>query len=443
MPRKSKKQYSFPILKRKEIIKCLKELGININEIDLKQPHEEKCKIIYSSILSKIMGINVLTKQIPYNKLSIFSYPSLHESSILNVRLICQLIKFMQKVGVTDFSISDLISPESSRTIRNLSAIINFARWKQHKNQIYEERKLKIQELNKLLLNNKSENELLAKEFVKMNEKMEIEKPQILNLKSELNELHNLLETNNVEMERRGDIAHNIKKQIKKLKTIEMEKKAILNKNIDIIHNLQSKIVKSPQRIKKELKLLSNKIEKEKINISINKEKLKYDENKLFYLKNLIEIINKRINEMKKINILKNEKFIKYEQEISKLLNLKNSFEKELKSIIKQHKTQNIKLNKQKNNFSILQQEHQTKKNQVDVKHKQIENLKKQHSQKRVEKQRKISNYDKQIESKKESINNLLKHNKISINEINLKYKKLAHSVAIYHKNMEQGMDQW
>lgn len=443
MPKKSKKQYSYPILKRKEIIKCMKELGIIINDIDLKQPKEEKCKNIYSLILEKLMGINVLSSTIPHNKLSIFRYPSLHESSIMNIRLIREVTKFMQKVGVNDFSISDLISPEPLRTIRHLSAIINFARWREHKNQIYLQEKVTIVSLDKKLKEIISENKKSADEFVEMNKKIEMEKPQVLILQNELKELHKNMELQHDKMEKKGEIAHNIKKELKKLKTIDMEKKTILNNNLDIICNLQSKIVKSPQRIKKELKILSNKIENEKINIAKNNEKLKYDTNKYQQLLILNQLINKRMNEMKEINILKNDNYLKLEQDIKKIQHQKTSLEKELKSIIKQHKTGNIKLNNKKHQYSVFKQESNTKKNQIEIKNKQIELLKKENSKQSLEKQRKIANLEKQIESKKESINHLLKKHKNNINQINIKYKQLLQVLTVYHKKMNQGLDQW
>eukprot|EP01084_Bolivina_argentea_P268395 455855_1 len=224
MPKKSKKQYSFPILKRKEIVSCMKELKISVNESDLRSPQEEKCKIIYAEILSNLMGINVQNK-IAYNKLSLFEYPSLHESSIISVRLFRELIKFMQKVGVANFSISDLMSPEPGRTVRNLSAIINFARWREQKYQIYVSQRVKINALNKQLNEKKSENGKLASEFVKLNNKKQEEKPQIDILESELKELQKQMDISHNEMENKGDIAHKIKKQIKHLKAIDGEKK--------------------------------------------------------------------------------------------------------------------------------------------------------------------------------------------------------------------------
>merc|ERR1712083_923717 len=95
----------------------------------------------------------------------------------------------MQKVGVTGFSISDLISPESSSTIRNLSAIINFARWREQKYQIYIAQQTDFNALNNKWLAIKAENERLAAEFVQLTQQKNTQKPEIESLQAEIDQI--------------------------------------------------------------------------------------------------------------------------------------------------------------------------------------------------------------------------------------------------------------
>jgi len=136
---KKPKKYSFPILKEAEILKCLHELSINIENNDLKTPSEEKLKIIYSQILETLMLMNINNNnQVAFSNLSFFEFPELHSQSISQISLLRNLIKFMKRVGVKDFCITDLILPDSQRTIRNLSAIINFAKFRCVKLELYQ-----------------------------------------------------------------------------------------------------------------------------------------------------------------------------------------------------------------------------------------------------------------------------------------------------------------
>ena len=421
----------------------MRELNISISDNELKSPHEDKCKLMYAQILDKLMGINVLTQQIPYNKLKMFEHPSLHESSIMSVRLFRELIKFMQNVGVTDFSISDLISPESPRTIRNLSAIINFARWREQKYQIYQSKSAELAEKNKKWLSIKAENERLAAEFVQLTHQKNQEKPQIEILQSEIDQITNDLGVATEQFDKLGVEGKNIKKEAKRLEAAYSEKVAILNKNSDIIHNLSRKIVKSPERIKKELRFLSNKIEQTKIEISDKSECLKVAMDKEKNYKILHDLVNKRIEEMKQIYSLKNGTYHKLEHDIKIYQNEKKALQKELNSIIKTHKSLNTGLATKKKEYSVLSAEHKAKKEAVAAKNKEINRLKDKHSQKRIAKQTQIANIDKQIEATKDSMSNLFKENKQNINELNIKYKQLLHAVSTYHNNMSQAMQHW
>ena len=136
-----------------------------------------------------------------------FAHPSLHESSIVNLRLLRGLIKFMQKVGVS---------------------IINFARWREQKYQIYQGARCETHELE-----------------------------QTLSAITDKN---------------------------KQLKAEEQEKKMQLLQKVDAIQALEMKIVRSPTRNKNELKQLSGNIQRDKLEITQSKQWLHYDQRKLTLL---------------------------------------------------------------------------------------------------------------------------------------------------------------
>ena len=443
MPKRpAKKQYSFPILKRKMIVCTLQELGISILESDLKSPHEEQCKAIYAQILSTLMGVN-MTKQVPFHKLGLFAFPSLHESSIVSVRLFRELIKFMQKVGVTDFSISDLISPESTRTVRNLSAIINFARWRAQKHQIYMEQRIKIDVLQRSLTVITEQNNELAKHFVELKQKQQSEEPQVEVLRAEIEGLQEKA-TQEVQLhDQQSETIHTIKKEVKRLKAEEQEKKMLLQQKVDVVHSLDTKIVRSPQRIKKELKMMLSKLQKDKLEIQQRRQSLHYDQNKLAQLELLQGVIRNRAEEMQHIHVLKNERFCDDEKELKSLQMQKGAMEKELKSLHRAHKTIASALAAKKQEFSVLQQKHNSNKREIQIKKKQINCKKEQHSKRRIQKQMQIAKLDKQIEAKKEEMQHMVQQHKAYILQIAHKHRLLAESVSKYHNTMKRGMAEW
>jgi len=440
---KTQKKYSFPILKRKVIITCMKELEIALKENDLKSPQEEKIKCIYAAVLEKLLNINVLNKQIPFNRLNLFEHPQLHESSIISVRLFREMIKFMRMVGVTDFSISDLMAPESSRTVRNLSAIINFARWRSQKFQIYLSSKAKLDELQQKYMDIIDENKRLAHLFTAAQSKIAEEAPQAESLQTEIDALkresHGLMKT--VDQTQR-DI-HSLKKQIKSSQTMDGEKKATLNDHIECIHDLERKIVKSPERIKKQLKALSGKIQRDKMDINGAKQRLQSDVVKRGQLKELQSMIALRFEEMQHIHHLKNERHCKAEQEVKRLQTAKAAEEKELKSSKKQHKQTEETLRKLKHEYETLMEEKQAKTKSADDKKKQVASLQQEQSRKSTSIRTQISKMDKRIEAEKERMEQMQKEQHKAIQQILSKYRQLVENVEMYHLNMRQGMDSW
>lgn len=66
-------------------------------------------------------------------------FPELHEESMGTVAFLRALSKLMRASGVMDFSLKDVFKPEASRVQRMLSAIINFAKFREEKVADYDE----------------------------------------------------------------------------------------------------------------------------------------------------------------------------------------------------------------------------------------------------------------------------------------------------------------
>ena len=69
----------------------------------------------------------------------LLEFPELYEEAIGNLAFIRNLFKLMEASGVTDFNLRDMFKPEYSRTRRNISAVINFAKFREEKVAAYEE----------------------------------------------------------------------------------------------------------------------------------------------------------------------------------------------------------------------------------------------------------------------------------------------------------------
>ena len=68
----------------------------------------------------------------------VLEFPELYEEAIGNLKFTRRLFDLMRRCGVPDFTLRDLTKPEYTRTRRNVSAVINFAKFREEKVAQYE-----------------------------------------------------------------------------------------------------------------------------------------------------------------------------------------------------------------------------------------------------------------------------------------------------------------
>jgi len=114
----------------------MQELRVDVSINDLRKPSEERMRAIYTDILRTLMaaGNNAMDSKLFMKNMD---FPELYDQAFANLFLQKKLIKCMQRFGVKDFNLSDIILTNSDRVIRNLSAVINFAKFRMEKLKNY------------------------------------------------------------------------------------------------------------------------------------------------------------------------------------------------------------------------------------------------------------------------------------------------------------------
>ena len=132
----SNMSYSFPILSNDEIRSCLKELKIDLSERDLLRPTHESLRHVYESAFELFYNMDLDDEETFQPDPEIaeevgMEFPELYEDAIPNLLFLSRLQELMMKIGVEDFSFKDVWKPEYTRTRRNMSALINFAKFRE------------------------------------------------------------------------------------------------------------------------------------------------------------------------------------------------------------------------------------------------------------------------------------------------------------------------
>jgi kinetochore protein Nuf2 len=147
--------FSFPLMKINEIKDCLNALEIKVTEAQLNDIEENKT--LYREILEFLAelccGVTQEEMAQPaFNGLSAFNNIELHDESIPTLHAFRAVQKMMTVCGIPDFSIKDYVQPSAKRFRRQLSGIINYAKFREERFallvDVSKEREQLIEKLN-------------------------------------------------------------------------------------------------------------------------------------------------------------------------------------------------------------------------------------------------------------------------------------------------------
>lgn len=150
--------YSFPMLKKAHLVANLHELGLDLAVEDLSNPKPETVRHVYETMIEHCMSVTPEELSTPkFAATEALQHAELHEDSVpvvefirhlyvvSNVRklfslltiLLCRRTKLLDTCGVSEPCLPDLSKPDGKRFCRNLSAIINFAKFREERVAIY------------------------------------------------------------------------------------------------------------------------------------------------------------------------------------------------------------------------------------------------------------------------------------------------------------------
>lgn len=204
----SKQIYSFPELKSSEILQCMEDLRIPLGDQELAKPGPMTVQRILESFADIFMGIpkeQFTGVQPSFEIMEMLEYPDLHMDSISLITFYRTILRLMLEVGIEDFSLRDLIRPEGPRLRLILSAVINFAKFREEQLAVFEE-------------------------FSKRSEQLVQEKAQLAGKKAELTKkLEHLKQQRAGQEDAAGRVREEINGLIQELRDFKKEQTALSN----------------------------------------------------------------------------------------------------------------------------------------------------------------------------------------------------------------------
>jgi kinetochore protein Nuf2 len=255
-------QYSFPTLENREILECMSELGCSISEEQLMKPTPEHIMRVMEQLLDLFMGFSADDNaQIKFSGMDVFDHPEIHEFSVGTLAFHRSIIRLMRASGVYDFELRDISLPQYARIRKLFSAVINFAKFREEKVATFE----KFVESTEALQNQKAEVDMkfeqLTAQLSQLRAQRKQEEPIINELQNENEKMEGQIRALNHEQSSLKTKIHDQKQVRQDLSDKrDHDQFAIVNLRADI-SKLQSLIVRSPERVKKEIAEMSNTYE--------------------------------------------------------------------------------------------------------------------------------------------------------------------------------------
>lgn len=274
----NRQTFSFPLLKSEENLKCLKELGISVKQEELLQPEEyrEACKRILELLAEITTGITSSEISQPaFAGLDVIAYPELHDDSIPQLNSFRACSQMMEMCEVLDFSIKDFISPTSKRLRRQLSGIINFAKFREERLMLLSELSAKREELLEKLNLKTSQNESLTMRLIQLREQTSEEGAIITTTEEDCKTIKEEIASLNQLQSRLREETSAFKSLNSQLKSDIAATTSELENSLDLKNKLQGQIVTSPEKFRKQVLDVAESLQLEQKDTKVAERKLR------------------------------------------------------------------------------------------------------------------------------------------------------------------------
>ncbi|KAL4095087.1 hypothetical protein PRIC1_008465 [Phytophthora ramorum] len=254
--------YSFPLLKPREIFGILREMNVPAPEDEIRACDAGAVRKVLEAFIESAMGVTREDMaQIAFPGLSTLSFPELHAESAPELTFYRSAQRLLAACGVDDFGLRDVLHPTPKRVRRQLSALINFTKFREERLAAFSEI---TSQTDELLQNKKPLQDGIAalqRELDELLQEQKEEEPERLQLQKDVDELgKEINELNRVQAVLRPKVFELEATRKKMEDGVNSAKFSKIEAESEIEH-LQTQIITSPDRVKGELKSIAESLE--------------------------------------------------------------------------------------------------------------------------------------------------------------------------------------
>ncbi|KTW26641.1 hypothetical protein T552_02650 [Pneumocystis carinii B80] len=417
------------------------ELGIPFSEEDLSKPTYQRMKLVYEAFSDILMGITWEN----YDNFVRACHDELEYSGIyvesLGIIIFHQkLIRLMTEVGIDDFSIRDLIKPEAGRVKKILSAVINFAKFREERMPVFETHAQKAESYvsrhQDLVFQNQDLSEKLKNLKMKQADEVSlIKKSKEINvaLTNDLRELKKIQTalTNEIDVLKRekAEIAERLSNN--QFITVNTKQECM---------KLRSRIVHSPEKLKQLISDMGSSLASEKSSIASLEKKSRELQNKIDAIGTVEQDILNCIKLMEECEI-EIAKVEEASRKVAKHQEMVDQKELEVREVEVKDQQLNRQLANAEDKLARIQRSAEAKR---ETAQKKMAEIRKEYNIITVERAERAHEMDRKrtiIESTEKKISELRSHIESEVLAIQNEYSKLKSHVELYMDEMNRCME--
>ncbi|KAK7004949.1 kinetochore protein nuf2 [Biomphalaria glabrata] len=424
--------FECPILPISEICLFFRDCKIDISEKDFKSPDPRKWHAIYGEMfeIQVKRSIDQVVQQMLMVSVVDKSYHEYKEEGCALMAYTLCLARVFNVLGFKDFSLRDLVSPNSDRIQKLSSLFINMVRHTQIRRPLIENIIQRVQVNVGQSVSARNRNKELKEEYEKAKEEQPVLEAEIKEKSEELEQEKLPIIELTRESEEEKRISESLKLRHAELK---LEKERFKQDVLQIQQNLEAlscKVVKSPQRFRKELERLKERVSELKEELrtkerqsSENRQLLETTIQKHSALQKAVKLSTEVTQDMEKENELDHQikqlsEYITEQQEVFKKSMTKQedlmerlAIRKEARNKV-QHQVDGYKkstyqqLMDLKQHLSKLESNFKVYKSEISQLHSQMEAKKNCIQELEASKEEERNNFQRKCNAKTEEINN-------------------------------------
>lgn len=300
-----KEKDPFPVLPLSELHACLTEINLAVTVQELTHPEPEKTREWYNLFMESLAQDEDDLSQPHFAAVSQLEHPQLHEESLKEITWIRSLNRLMRAAGLDDFSVlQDVYHPVARRTIRNLSALVNFLKYRQEKIEYFGQLHANVLALQQSTEQLEIETQTQLDEIRELNAQIATEEPQIRELQEHNKALEAEILKYNQQQARYQAQVHSLKENDAQIAKQHQDVKYELAKARQESNKLQGQVVKSPEELRKSIKSMADALKTERAMIGEAKSKISELQGRFDTLGKIEKHLGKAIDSLKEMSEL-------------------------------------------------------------------------------------------------------------------------------------------